>query len=135
MVFLMELEGDGISWLGDEVVGLERENASTTNNDTMVRTSGDGGRLGVHNDWSGGRSGERGRGGRGWRRSSVAHCARFESSELVSWVHGEDHSLLTVISLATVHPNWLGVTDIKPSSGEGPIYVLSGDRYATIFVS
>ena len=63
MVFLVELEGDSVSWLGDEVVGLERENTSTANDNTVICASGSGGRQRVYNDWSGRRGGERRRGG------------------------------------------------------------------------
>lgn len=63
MVFLMELEGDGVSWLGDEVVGLEGEDTRTANNNTVVCASGSVGRLRIHNDWGGRRGGEGRRGG------------------------------------------------------------------------
>ena len=61
MVLLMELKGDRVSRLGDNSVGLERESTGTTNDNTVV--SGGGGRERIHNNWSGGRSGERRRGG------------------------------------------------------------------------
>ena len=61
MVLLMELEGDGVSWLSDNGVGLEREIVRATNDNTVV--SGGGGRLRVYNDGGGGRSGEGRRGG------------------------------------------------------------------------
>ena len=64
MVFLMELEGDGIPRLGDDVVGLEQENTGTANDNTVVCASGSGGRLRVYNDWSGRQGGEWRRGGR-----------------------------------------------------------------------
>jgi len=40
MVFLVELKSDGVSWLGSDVTGRERENTSTTHDDTVVGTSG-----------------------------------------------------------------------------------------------
>lgn len=40
MVFLVELEGDGVSRLGNDGAGLERENTSTTDDDAMVRPRG-----------------------------------------------------------------------------------------------
>ena len=57
MVFLMKLEGDSVSWLGDDVAGLECENTRTSNDNTVVCSGGSGGRLRVHNDWSGRRGG------------------------------------------------------------------------------
>ena len=136
MVLLAELEGDGVSRLGDDVVGLEQENARTANDNTVVCANRSGGRLRVYNDWSGRRGGERRRGGGGgWRSSTAGHRVGFESNELVSWVEGEDHSLLTMISLTAVYPDWLSVTDIKFGTGEGPIYIISADRYAMVLVS
>lgn len=148
MVFLVELEGDCVSGLGNNGAGLERENTGTTDDNAMIGASaGSGGRRRVCDD--------RGRGGSGlWRsgsglrrsgsrryhwgcrgrRIAAGHCLRFESGELVSWVHGEDHSLLTMICLAAVHPNRLSITDEEPSGGEGPTHVVGGDWYAARFV-
>jgi hypothetical protein len=42
MILLVELESDSVSWLGSNVAGRERENTSTTHDDTVVRTSGGG---------------------------------------------------------------------------------------------
>jgi len=39
-----------------------------------------------------------------------------------------------MVSLAAVHPNWLGVPDVKSGSGERTIYIIGGDGYATVFV-
>jgi hypothetical protein len=133
VVFLMELEGNGVSRLSNNGVGLERENTSTTDDHTVVAASGGG--LRIHNDWSGGQSG--GRGGC-WRYRdgrTTAHCRSFESGELVSWVHGEDHSLLAVTRLAAVHPSWRSIMDSELGNGEGSVYVRSGNRHATRPVS
>jgi len=40
VVLLMELEGDSVSRLGSDCVRLECENASTANDNTVVRTTG-----------------------------------------------------------------------------------------------
>jgi len=40
VVFLTELEGDGVSRLGNNVAGIEQETTRTTDNNTVVRTSG-----------------------------------------------------------------------------------------------
>ena len=40
-----------------------------------------------------------------------------------------------MITLAAVHPDWLSVTDIKPCSGEGPVYIIGANRYAMVLVS
>ena len=40
-----------------------------------------------------------------------------------------------MVGLAAVHPDWLSVTDIKPGTGEGPIYIIGADRYAMGLVS
>ena len=40
VVLHMELKGNAVSWLGSDGVGLERENASTTDDNTVIRTGG-----------------------------------------------------------------------------------------------
>lgn len=128
----MELEGDGVSWLSNNGVGVECENASAADDNTVIRSTSGGrwSRGGRSGGWSGGN-----RWGCRTRRTAAGHCSRFESSELFSWVHGEDHSLLAMICLAAVRPNWLSVTDIKPGTGEGTVHVICGDRYTAISVS
>jgi hypothetical protein len=54
VVFHMELEGDSVSRLGNNGVGLERKNAGATDDNTVIRTGGGGRRI--HDDWSGGGS-------------------------------------------------------------------------------
>jgi len=127
MVFLVELEGDGVSGLSSNGVRREREITGTANDNTMIGASaGGGGRRRAHG---------RGRGGSGlWRgygaRSTAAgQCVRFVGGELVSRVDGEDHPLLTVICLSAVHPKRVGCLDDELSNGEGPIHIIGGDWY------
>ena len=127
MVFLVELEGDGVSRLSSNGARREREITGTANDNTMIGASaGGGGRRRAHG---------RGRGGSGlWRghgaRSTAAgQCVRFVGGELVSRVHGEDHPLLTVICLSAVHPKRVGCLDDELSNGEGTIHITGGDWY------
>ena len=61
MVFLMELEGDGVSQLGNNSAGVECEKTRAADNDTVIATSGgSGGGRRIYDDRSGG--------GSRWRR-------------------------------------------------------------------
>ena len=42
----------------------------------------------------------------------------MELREFVARVDGEDHALLTVICLAAVHPDGIGVFDVEHRKGE-----------------
>jgi len=125
MVFLVELEGDGVSRLGSNGARLERENTGTANDNTMIcAIGGGGGRRRAHDR---GRGGSGLRRGYGARRVAAGHCGCFEGGELVPRVHGEDHPLLTVTCLPAVRPNRIAILDDELSRGEGPIRVVGGD--------
>jgi len=124
VVFLVELEGDGISRLGSNSARLEREGTGSANDNTMIGASARGRR----------RARDRGRGGSGLRRRgygarrvAAGHCGCFVGGELVPRVHCEDHPLLTMICLPAVHPNRIATLDEELSRGEGPCRIVSGD--------
>lgn len=126
VVFLVELEDDGISRLGGNSARLEREGTGPTNDNTMFSASAGGrGRRRVRDRGRGGSG--LGRRGYGARRVAAGHCSCFEGGELVPRVHGEDHPLLTVICLPAVHPNRIATLDEELSRGEGPCRIVSGD--------
>lgn len=127
VVFLVELEGNGIPWLGSNGAWLERQGTRAANDNTMIGASAGGrGRRRAHG---------RGRGGSGLRRRygarriAVGHCGCFEGGELVPRVHGEDHPLLTVTSLPAVRPNRIAALDEELSGGEGPCRIVGGNWY------
>ena len=136
MILLVELECDRIADLRSNVRRVVEEFASPANNDRVVRASCGsrlsgswegtvrrGDRLATPNCQSGsdslntrcGRSSRRGRSG----SSSTPLGVCLECGELRAWVDGEDHALLTVVCLATVDPDGVGVLDGDLSLGEG----------------
>jgi len=125
VILLVELEDDGVADLGSDVGWAKREDAWTTDDDSVFGASASDGRRACW--WkrcSGrcrGRSNRRcgcscGRGRCWW--GSGARCSGQELVKLAIWVDGKHHSLLTVIALSAVDPERLVTLDCELCKGE-----------------